>query len=452
MSPLHLRRYRAERLLRTEFDAMRESVLGAVRARLRATGATLDEGDLEACYSQAWQGLYAEILRGQEIESPAGWLVLVTYRRAIDEQRRRRPSAELAADAAGAERDIAAELDDRAKLRQLIEGLRADLSERERQAATLCYLQGLTRDQAAQRMGIAPKRMQKLMEGRGDGRPGVAAKVAALTESISQGRFCEEHASLMRAFAFGVLDPEGQRHRIALAHRDACPSCRAYVLSLRGLASVLPPVFIPGLVAELGLGAGAGAGAGARRSSGRRSDASRADASRAGGRSRSGPNGPLRGGGAVTRIWRSASSRLAGLGSRVGGTGLGGAKLAAVGAVLLSAGAAGVALSASASHPHAHPHAGSAPLAGGAPSLEGGAGRPIAGPRRHSSPARRRARRHAAERRRAGRRRRGSLSASSALREFGIERSGSAATGATSAAPAAQPGAAGQAQREFGIE
>lgn len=448
MSPLHLRRYRAERLLRTEFDAMRKSVLGAVRARLRATGATLDEGDLEACYSQAWQGLYAEILRGQEIESPAGWLVLVTYRRAIDEQRRRRPSAELAADAAGAERDIAAELDDRAKLRQLIEGLRADLSERERQAATLCYLQGLTRDQAAQRMGIAPKRMQKLMEGRGDGRPGVAAKVAALTESISQGRFCEEHGSLMRAFAFGVLDPEGQRHRIALAHRNACPACRAYVRSLRGLASVLPPVFIPGLVAELGLGAGAGADAGAGAGAGAR----RTGARRTGARQGSGPHGPLRGGGAVTRIWRSASSRLAGLGSRAGGAGLGGAKLAAVGAVLLSAGAAGVALSASASHTHAHPHARSAPLAGGAPSLEGGAGRPISRPPQHSSHARRQARRRAPQRRRAGRRRRGSLSASPALREFGIERSGAQAGSATPTAPAAKPGSAGQAQREFGIE
>jgi RNA polymerase sigma factor (sigma-70 family) len=431
MSPLHLRRYRAERLLRTEFDALRESVLRIVRARLRDTKATLDEADLEACYSQAWQGLYAEILSGEEIENPSGWLVLVTYRRAIDEQRRRRPSAELAPDAADAERDIAAELDDRAKLRQLIEGLRADLNERERQAATLCYLQGLTRDQAAQRMGIAPRRMQKLMEGRGDGRPGVAAKVAALTESISQGRFCEEHGSLMRAFAFGVLDPEGQRHRIALAHRNACPSCRAYVLSLRGLASVLPPVFIPGLVAQLGLGGAAGAGT-AR-----------------GARTRSGPRGPARGG-AAARLWRSASSRVGGLGSRLAGSGIGGVKLAAVGAVLLSAGAAGVALHAGASHAHPHPHVESASHLSGARSPGERSGHQVAGQVRRRSQVRRQAKRHSiAGHRRASSHRHGSLSASPALREFGIERPSAQASAAT---PAAQAGSIGQAQREFGIE
>ncbi len=433
MSPLHLRRYRAERLLRTEFDALRESVLRTVRARLRDSNATLEQADLEACYSQAWQGLYAEVLRGEEIESPSGWLVLVTYRRAIDEQRRRRLSAELPPDAAAADRDIAAELDDRAKLQQLIEGFSAHLSERERQAATLCYLQGLSREQAATRMGIAPRRMQKLMEGRGDGRPGVAAKVSALTESISQGRFCEEHASLMRAFAFGVLDPEGQRHRIALAHRNGCPSCRAYVLSLRGLASVLPPVFVPGLVAELGLGG-------------------RAGAARALARSRPGPRGPVRGGGPATRLWRSASTRLGSLGSRIAGGGMGGVKLAAAGAILLSAGAAGVALSALTSHAHPHPRADSALLSSGRRSPGGGVGRQASGQARRGSHVRRHARRHAAERHRAGRRRRGPLSASPALREFGIERSGARVAGAAPTAPAARPGSAGQAQREFGIE
>jgi RNA polymerase sigma factor (sigma-70 family) len=434
MSPLHLRRYRAERLLRTEFDALRESVLRAVRGRLRDSGATLEQADLEACYSQAWQGLYAEILSGEEIENPSGWLVLVTYRRAIDEQRRRRPSAELAPDAAAVDRDIAAELDDRAKLRQLIEGFSANLSERERQAATLCYLQGLSREQAAERMGIAPRRMQKLMEGRGDGRPGVAAKVSALTESISQGRFCEDHASLMRAFAFGVLDPEGQRHRIALAHRNACPSCRAYVLSLRGLASVLPPVFIPGLVAELGLDGGAGA-----------------SAAKSGARTRPDPHGPLRGGGAVDRLWRSAANRLGGLGGRVLGGGIGGAKLALAGAVLLSAGAAGIALSASPSHAHLHRHADSAPLSSGQRSLSGRSGHQAAARARHRSNVHRQAREHAA-RHRAGRHRPASSSASPALREFGIERPGAGTAGATPAAPAPKVGSAGQARREFGIE
>ena len=89
MSPLSLRRHRAERLLREEFEGLRERVLASVRGRLRANGASLDQDDLEACYATAWQGLYAAVLDGQEIANPTGWLVLVTFRRAIEEQRDR---------------------------------------------------------------------------------------------------------------------------------------------------------------------------------------------------------------------------------------------------------------------------------------------------------------------------------------------------------------------------
>ncbi len=53
------------------------------------------------------------------------------------------------------ERDFAGELDDRIRLRQVFEGLRGRLSERELQAAALCYLQGLSRSEAAARMGIS---------------------------------------------------------------------------------------------------------------------------------------------------------------------------------------------------------------------------------------------------------------------------------------------------------
>src|SRR5450631_4073118 len=89
MSPLALRRYRADRLLQQEFETMRGRVLAAVRGRLRTSGVSLDSGDLEACYAQAWQGLYTALLDGKEIENPAGWLVLVTFRRAIEDHRAR---------------------------------------------------------------------------------------------------------------------------------------------------------------------------------------------------------------------------------------------------------------------------------------------------------------------------------------------------------------------------
>ena len=60
-----------------------------------------------------------------------------------------------------------------------------------------------------------------------------------------QGRYCAEQSSLMRGFAFGILDPAGERYALAMAHQRECPACRAHVLSLRGLASVLPPLPLP---------------------------------------------------------------------------------------------------------------------------------------------------------------------------------------------------------------
>jgi DNA-directed RNA polymerase specialized sigma24 family protein len=271
MSPLLLRRYRAERLLRQEFDALRERVLGVVRTRLRTRGVQLDDADLEACYAQAWQGLYATVLEGARIDSPAGWLVLVTFRRAIDEHRSRlheddAPLApETPAGQGASQRDLAQEIDDRDRLRHVFEGLRGRLNARECQAASLCYLQGLSRSQAAAQLGISEARMRKLMEGDAGKGPGVAGKVGEVLDAIRGERWCEQQSSLMRALAFGILDPEGERFRLAQLHRRECPACRAYVLSLRGLASVLPPVALPwglGLGALVG-GAGAGAGSGA---------------------------------------------------------------------------------------------------------------------------------------------------------------------------------------------
>jgi DNA-directed RNA polymerase specialized sigma24 family protein len=263
VSPLSLRRYRAERLLREEFEGLRGGVIVSVRGRLRSIGVSVDVSDLEACYGQAWHGLYAAVLEGQQIANPAGWLALVTFRRALDEHRASRHLADV--ELAGAEDcDFAAELDDRIRLRQLFEALRGRLGTRELQAAALCYLQGLSRSEAAAQMGVSESRMRKLMEGRGPGRPGVAGKVGALVETIGGGSWCVEQGSLMRGLAYGILDPGGERYRLALIHSSECPSCRAYVVSLRGLAAVLPPV--PAL-AHWALGAAIG-GAGASCGSG----------------------------------------------------------------------------------------------------------------------------------------------------------------------------------------
>ena len=77
MSPLLLRRYRADRLLREQFELQRGRVIDSVSARLRRAGVALDRDDLEAAYAQAWQGLHAAVLDGQQIVNPVGWLAVV---------------------------------------------------------------------------------------------------------------------------------------------------------------------------------------------------------------------------------------------------------------------------------------------------------------------------------------------------------------------------------------
>jgi DNA-directed RNA polymerase specialized sigma24 family protein len=274
MSPLSLRRYRAERLLRRDFDGLRSTVLRTVGGRLAARGVRLESIDLDACYAQAWQGLYATVLAGEEVANPTGWLVLVSFRRAIEDHRRGagaqppRPLEDAEWAQTGHELDYAERLDDLQRLRHVFEALRLRLSVRECEAASLCYLQGLSRAEAAARMGISQRRMRKLMEGDGAGQPGVAGKVGELLTVIRGNAWCEEQASLMRGLAFGLLDPGGERHRLAVAHQRQCSACRAYVASLRGLAAVLPPLGLPaglaaGAASAGAAGAGAASGAGA---------------------------------------------------------------------------------------------------------------------------------------------------------------------------------------------
>ena len=272
MSPSRLSRYRAERLLRKDFAGLRTKVLAIVRGQLRAKGIALDPADLEACYATAWHGLYATVLEGEQIENPSAWLVLVTFRRAIDEHRAAGRAGAVGLEEIGsypsrfdaARTDLASELDDRARLREVFEALRSRLSARECEAASLCYLQGLSRTEAAERMGVSEARMRKLMEGAGSGRPGVAGKVGELLETIKAGTWCEQQSSLMRAYAFGMLEPGDERHALAVVHCRECPACRAHVASLRGLASVLPLPLLP----RLAFGGGTTRGVAAKASSG----------------------------------------------------------------------------------------------------------------------------------------------------------------------------------------
>jgi hypothetical protein len=70
-------------------------------------------------------------------------------------------------------------------------------------------------------MGILEARMRKLMDGQGAGRPGVAGKVGELAATIRGGGWCEEQGSLMCGLAYGILDPSGERYRLALIHQKS---------------------------------------------------------------------------------------------------------------------------------------------------------------------------------------------------------------------------------------
>jgi hypothetical protein len=149
--------------------------------------------------------------------------------------------------------DLAATVDDHMRLRYFIEGMREKLHGREREAAALCYVQDYSRPEAAQAMGIKPRRMEKLMDG-------VSKKVGAFVGDIERNEWCDARRSMIKAYALGLLDPEGERYALAAEHLESCSACRRDVIRMRGIAALSPPV--PLMMAAL-VGAGAtGAGGG----------------------------------------------------------------------------------------------------------------------------------------------------------------------------------------------
>lgn len=121
--------------------------------------------------------------------------------------------------------------------------MRERLSGRELQAATLCYLHQRSRPEAAEIMGLSPRRMEKIMDR-------VSKRFGALVRDV-QGDWCATQDSLIKAYALGILAPDGERHQLAVDHLADCPSCRRRVLGLRGLAAVAPP--LPLLLGGAGL-------------------------------------------------------------------------------------------------------------------------------------------------------------------------------------------------------
>jgi len=255
---LRSRRAAADALLARDYEQLKPEIVATVGGKLAAAGVRLDAADLDAAYNQAWHALHTKLAEGEVVDNHRGLLVSIAHRRALDEHRALHPSRRADAeqlDDLSREPDVDARLDDEMRLRQFVGGLRERLDRRELQAAALCYVYEYSRPEAARLIGVAPKRMEKSMDA-------VSRKIAPMIGEIRAGAWCEEHRSLVKAYALGLLDEDGERHALARDHLADCSSCRRSVLRLRGIAAIAPPVPLAlGAVALLGAGA-AGAGAG----------------------------------------------------------------------------------------------------------------------------------------------------------------------------------------------
>ena len=252
----------AESFLADEYEGSKGEVQRTVAAKLGDAAAAID---LDGAYNEAWHALYLRLKSGDTVDNHKAFLVTVAYRRALSERRAGRLEQATDAEelvAVGVEQDIDARLDAEMQLRHFTQGLRAQLDDRELQAAALTHIYGMSRPEAAKLIGIAPRRMEKLMDR-------ASKRINAVIGAVRPGELCDEFDSMVRAFAVGMLDEDGVRYQLARDHLETCSSCRRKVLLLRGLGAITPPLPAAfGTVAaagaasagatKLGLGAGKG--------------------------------------------------------------------------------------------------------------------------------------------------------------------------------------------------
>lgn len=243
-----------DKIIESEYELYKNEVLLSLRGKLASQKIIYAALDLDSFYNQAWHTLYMKLAAGEEIDNRRGMLVTVSYRRAVDEFRAMRPDQRVQVDSLdmlGAESDMDSALDDRAKLHQFVQSLRGQLTERELQAAGLCYVYGYTRPEAAQALGVRSQRMEKIMDS-------VSKKISPLVGQIKKGQWCESQSSQLNAYALGMLDESTVRYSLAIEHLKECSACRSEVLRKRGIAALVAP--LPFLIVAGKTGAAVGVG------------------------------------------------------------------------------------------------------------------------------------------------------------------------------------------------
>lgn len=244
----------ADDVIGAEYDAFKEEVTRTVAGKLGASKIRFADLDMDGFYNQAWYGLYTKLQDGQQIENRKGLLIQMTYRRAIDEYRTLHPDRQadpVVLETLGVDNPIEETIDQQQEFKHFVEGMRSELNQRELQAATLCYVYGMSRPEAAEQVGVRPKRMEKIMDE-------VSRKLRPVLASIKEGTWCEDRAVLINQFALGALDSESAEYREAIDHLEGCPGCRRHVMGTRGLTAVTIPSALM-LFALTGAAVGAGA-------------------------------------------------------------------------------------------------------------------------------------------------------------------------------------------------
>lgn len=244
----------ADEVIGAEYDSFKDEVTRTVAGKLGASKIRFADLDMDGFYNQAWYGLYTKLQDGQQIENRKGLLIQMTYRRAIDEYRTLHPDRQadpVVLETLGVDNPIEETIDQQQEFKHFVEGMRSELNQRELQAATLCYVYGMSRPEAAEQVGVRPKRMEKIMDE-------VSRKLRPVLASIKEGTWCEDRAVLINQFALGALDPESAEYREAIDHLEGCPGCRRHVMGTRGLTAVTIPSALM-LFALTGAAVGAGA-------------------------------------------------------------------------------------------------------------------------------------------------------------------------------------------------
>lgn len=206
-----IRRRRLEQHER-DYEALRMRVYRTVRAKLGKAGIAWDEDMVGGAYNLAWHSLHQLLIDGKAVDDPGAWLAQRTHLRTIEAYRLLHVDRYVDHGddpfEGTYEEDIDRAVDDELSRLRISAAFKGQLTERECQAASLCYLHDMTRTEAAAVMGLDKNRIDKIMDS-------ASKKVGAIARAIEQGVWCDQQNSLMRAYALGLHTEGGHRWQVA---------------------------------------------------------------------------------------------------------------------------------------------------------------------------------------------------------------------------------------------